>query len=58
MPRLMFFPWDIWVALAIFVLAVLIAIYLDWAPVLVFVLTLFVLCAYVVIQNRFSGRSS
>ena len=51
------FPWDVWVALAISVVAFLAAVYLDQSPVLAFVLILFALCGYVIIQNRLDGRS-
>jgi hypothetical protein len=51
------FPWDVWVALAISVMAFLAAVYFDLSPVLAFILILFALCGYVVLQNRLDGRS-
>ena len=52
------FPWDVWAAMAMSLVGVLIAVYFEQSPVLAFVLILFALCGYIVIQMRFDGRNS
>jgi len=46
------FPWDVWIAMGISLVAILVAVYFDREPVLAFVLIAFALFGYIVIQAR------
>ena len=44
--------WDVWVAVAIAVAAIVFAVLFDQLPLLVFILVGSALCAYIAIRNR------
>jgi uncharacterized membrane protein YqaE (UPF0057 family) len=55
LPRF-FFTWDVWVAIAITVVAFFVAVYYDQAPALALALIVFALSAYIIIQAGLDKR--
>ena len=51
------FPWDVGAAMAMSVVGVLIAMFFERSPVLAFVLILFALCGYIVLQRDWMAEA-
>jgi hypothetical protein len=49
-------PWDVWAALAIAVMAVVLAVVFNQSPLLVFFLVALALCAYIAMQFRLNDH--
>jgi len=45
--------WDVWVAVAIAAVAIVLAVLFEQSPLLVFILVGSALCAYIAIRNKF-----